>query len=116
MIFTIGNGREDSLDRDERELVKEVRRVFDGYLLGPVGWADFSFAWDISPGDPKEARNASIRELSLEEWGGEIMILWEWKTYLKEFIDIHGKDVAPPPCFTRQERLGNGSKSNLRYN
>jgi len=105
MIFTIGNDKVGCLDRDERRIAKEVRRVFNGYLLGSIGWADFSFTWDISPGDPKEARNASVRKLSLNEWGGEIIVLWEWKKYLKEFIDIHGKNIVPPPCFTRQSKL-----------
>lgn len=113
LIFTVRDGRQHLLDRDEREMAEKVFKEFDGYLLGSIGWADFSIKWDIGPGKPEEYKKASIKILSLQEWGEEIVNLWEWKQYKKEFIDLYGKNAVPPPCFTRQERIGNGSKGNL---
>jgi hypothetical protein len=113
MIFTVREGRIETLDRDERQLAEEVRQEFDGYLLGSIGWSDFTTKWDIGPGRPEEAHMASRKKLLIADWGGEIINLWEWKQYVKEFIDLYGKTASPPPCFTRQGRLDNGSQSNL---
>lgn len=113
MIFTVRDGRQHLLDKNERELAEEVEKEFTGYLLGAIGWADFAVKWDISPGDPEDAGKASRQERSLFAWGENIINLWEWKEYIKEFSNIYGHRAVPPPCFTRQERLSNGSENNL---
>lgn len=117
MIFTIREGRENLLDRDERDMVEEVRQEFEGYLLGHIGWADFSIKWDINPGSIEDEGRWPFIEKPISEWGENIMNLWEWKEWLQEFKEFNekkygkkrAKNMVPPPCFTRQQRIGNGS-------
>ncbi len=102
-----------NLDREDRDLRDLIYEDFNGYLSGAFGWQDFSFKWDISPGLPKEVNNASHRKLNISDWAGEIMVLWEWKSYMKQFEELYGKFAILPTCFTRQETINNGTKSNI---
>jgi len=105
MIFMVRHNTKHILDKKEIELVEKVEQEFTGYLLGPIGWGDFTMKWDISPGHPTEAKDASRVKRTIADWGDSIINLWEWKDYLKDFKNIFGDQAIPPPCFTRQERL-----------
>jgi hypothetical protein len=110
LLFSVRDQR-NNLDKDEQELAEEVYRVFHGYLLGSVGWLDFSFKWDINPGPVEDENIWSQRKLSIADWSAEIINLWEWKEWSSKFQELYGKERKfPPPCFTRQEVLGHGRK------
>ena len=116
MIFMVRENSIQLLDRDERKIAEEVRNEFAGYLLGPMNWDDFTIKWDISPGLIDDDGMWSLRKKSIIEWCEQIIDIWEWKEWLREFATFneqkYGKDHArkaiPPPCFTRQERMING--------
>lgn len=112
-IHHIAMGRLNVLDKQERQIAEEVKTVFNGYLLGSIGWADFSWKWDINPGPPEKYQEASIRKMGINQWGGEIINLWEWKQWTQDFINLFGRNAVPPPCFTQQEKLDNGGKDNI---
>jgi hypothetical protein len=99
LIFTIRDDRVDLLDNNDKEKASLVYKYIDGFLLGSIGWADFSLKWDIHPEYP--------------DCDVEIISLFEWKEWLHRWIGKYGKDAIPPPCFTRQGRLKNGGEGNI---
>jgi hypothetical protein len=108
IIFAVRDQRVETLDRQDKVLAEAVQDIFNGYMLGAIGWLDFSFKWDINPGPVEDDNTWSLRELSLEDWSAEVMNLWEWKEWMRQFEESYGKTRIPPPCFTRQGLVGNG--------
>jgi hypothetical protein len=106
VLFAVSHQRVENLDRKEKEWAEQVQNIFHGYLLGSIGWTDFSFKWDINPGPVEEDGTWSRRKQSIHNWTEEIINLWEWKDWLRNFKKLYGKDKVPPPCFTRQEKVG----------
>ena len=101
-IFAVRMGKKDILDRDQREIADEVEREFSGYLLGAIGWADFSIKWDIHP-----EKHFTNEKLTIAQWGEYIISYFEWKEWLSSWTKAKQsegiKSPIPPPCFSRQE-------------
>jgi hypothetical protein len=97
ILFAIRHDNVKMLDCEDREQADQIHEHFNGFLLGAIGWTDFSIKWDIHPDYP--------------ECDHEIISLFEWKTWLNKWQEKNGVNAIPPPCFTRQGMLGNGSQS-----
>ena len=94
-LFLVRDQREFLLNEGEREEAQEVYDYFNGYLIGAIGWADFTFKWDVHPDEPLQ-----------------IMSLFDWHTYLVPLVEEWGSEeqaiLRAPPAFTHQERLDGG--------
>jgi hypothetical protein len=109
LLFAVRDNRINMLDRDDRGIAEEVYKEFNGYLLGSIGWPDFSFKWDLHPNISIEDLSLIDRVLTIKEWTEKIISLFEWKEWRNKLNECHkGKKIIPPPCFTRQEQVLNG--------
>ncbi len=94
-LFLVRDQREFLLNQTERDEAQAIWDHFNGYLIGAIGWADFSFKWDVHPDEPLE-----------------IMSKFDWHNYLEPLVAQYGSEeqaiLRAPPAFTHQERLDGG--------
>lgn len=103
LLFAIKNKKVGKLDRDDKRLAEEVFKEFNGYLLGSIGWLDFTFKWDIHPNIDIKTLNIIDKKLPISQWTEKIISLFEWKEWLDNFKRQHPEQYKiPPACFTRQ--------------